>query len=35
MHEGRITAELSRAEANEERVVRAATGRAAVAEEIA
>jgi rhamnose transport system ATP-binding protein len=29
MHEGRLTAELSRAEATEESVVNAATGRAA------
>ena len=35
MFEGRVTAELSRAEADEERVVRAATGRAPVTEEIA
>jgi rhamnose transport system ATP-binding protein len=35
MFEGRITAELPRAEADEERVVRAATGRVAVTEEIA
>ena len=27
MHEGRLTAELSRAEADEERVIRAATGQ--------
>jgi rhamnose transport system ATP-binding protein len=27
MHEGRITGEISRADANEERIMRAATGR--------
>jgi rhamnose transport system ATP-binding protein len=31
MHEGRLTAELSREEADEERVIRAATGQAAAA----
>ena len=31
MHEGRLTAELSREEADEERVIRAATGQAEVA----
>jgi len=31
LHEGRITAELSRAEADEDTIMRAATGYAAVA----